>query len=110
MKMVVKRFAEKIRELRKKKGLSQEKLAERSKIHFTYLNDIELGRRNPTLKTINKIAQGLKLPMWEILMEMENYHSRPSVNQLKKKKLCREDRPRKKTPTPEAPDKARRKP
>ena len=87
--------------------MSQEKLAERSKIHFTYLNDIEMGRRNPTLKTINKISQGLKIPMWEMLMEMENYHSRPSMNQLCQKRLCRMDRPRKKNP-PEPSSKARK--
>lgn len=54
------KFGTKIRELRKKASLSQEKLAEQTKIDYTYLNMIEAGKRNPSLKIIAKLARVLK--------------------------------------------------
>jgi transcriptional regulator with XRE-family HTH domain len=56
---VNKRFGERVRELRLAKGLSQEELAFRAKIHRTYLGGIERGERNPALKNIAAIAGAL---------------------------------------------------
>lgn len=42
-------------------GLSQEKAAERCGLHWTYLGQVERGRRNVTLHNILKIARGLEL-------------------------------------------------
>lgn len=42
-------------------GLSQEKAAEAIGLHWTYLGQVERGRRNVTLHNIVKIAQGLGL-------------------------------------------------
>lgn len=42
-------------------GLSQEKAAEVIGLHWTYLGQVERGRRNVTLHNIVKIAQGLGL-------------------------------------------------
>ena len=56
---IQKKFGDKIRELRKQKGLSQEKLAFKSGLHRTYISDIERGSRNVSLKNIGKIAKAL---------------------------------------------------
>jgi transcriptional regulator with XRE-family HTH domain len=48
-----------ISELRKKKGLTQEELAERVNFHESYISVIESGRRNPTWVTVLKISHGL---------------------------------------------------
>ncbi|CPV74986.1 helix-turn-helix domain-containing protein [Mycobacteroides abscessus] len=40
-------------------GLSQEKAAEAIGLHWTYLGQVERGRRNITLNNIVKIAAGL---------------------------------------------------
>ena len=42
-------------------GLSQEKAAERCGLHWTYLGQVERGRRNVTLLNILKIAAGLEI-------------------------------------------------
>ncbi len=62
-----KKIGEKIRLLRKEKGLTQEKLAEMAKIDPKSIIDIENGKRNPTLKTITKIAAALKTSISNLL-------------------------------------------
>ena len=61
MSDIQKKFGDKIRELRKQKGFSQEKLAFKSGLHRTYISDIERGSRNVSLKNIEKIAKALSV-------------------------------------------------
>lgn len=51
-----------IEELRKKKGLTQEDLAEKADFHRAYFWDIEQGR-NVSIKTIYKIAKALGISL-----------------------------------------------
>lgn len=51
---------ERIKELRIKCGLTQKQLAEKAKISNSYLCDIEVGRTNPSLKTLEKICNALE--------------------------------------------------
>ena len=67
MKTIRKRFGEKVRELRRAKGLSQEELAFRAGIHRNYLGGIERGERNPALDNIAEIAKALGLTLGELL-------------------------------------------
>ncbi len=53
------KFGQKIRELRLKKGFSQEKLAELSHLHRTYISSLELGKRNVSIENIEKLANAL---------------------------------------------------
>ena len=55
----LKQFGEKVRELRTKKGLSQEELAELSGLHRTYISSLELGKRNVSLINIHALAKAL---------------------------------------------------
>jgi transcriptional regulator with XRE-family HTH domain len=48
-----------IRKRRLRLGLSQEKLAERADLHWTYIGGIERGERNVGLLNIVKIAHAL---------------------------------------------------
>jgi transcriptional regulator with XRE-family HTH domain len=48
-----------IRNLRENKGISQEVLAEKSSLHRTYIGGVERGLRNPSLKSLQRIAKGL---------------------------------------------------
>ena len=50
-----------IRRLRLKRGWSQERLAEVSGLHRTYISGVERGVRNPTLSIIVQIAGALKV-------------------------------------------------
>lgn len=61
------KFGKKVREERLKRGLSQEKLAERAKVHRTYVGMIERGEKNITLTNIEKFARALGLKVSELL-------------------------------------------
>jgi len=67
MATVTKRFGEKLRKLRKKTGLSQQELAEKSKLDITTVNELENGNRQPMLKTVNKIAKALNIKASDLL-------------------------------------------
>ena len=61
-----KRFGRRIKELRGVRGLSQEELAFQTGIHRTYLAGIERGIRNPCLKNIAAISEGLGVALYEL--------------------------------------------
>lgn len=50
--------------------LSQEKLAEKSELHWTYIGGIERGERNVSLVNIVKIARALKTRVSELLADL----------------------------------------
>jgi len=58
-KQILIRFGERVKEERRKKGLSQERLAEIAGVHRTYIGMIERGEKNITLENIEKIAKAL---------------------------------------------------
>ncbi len=58
---LAKNFGNKIREIRKEQGVSQEGLAALADLDRTYIGGIERGIRNPSLKNIRKIAKALKV-------------------------------------------------
>ncbi len=62
-----KKFGQKVREVRKKKGLSQEQVALEIGMDLTSINEIENGHRNPTFLTIYKIAQALGASMSDLV-------------------------------------------
>ena len=64
--MVTDAFANRIRELRKEKGLSQEKFALSIHMDRTYYASVESGKRNISLNNIKKIADGLGVSLEEL--------------------------------------------
>lgn len=56
----------KIKAIRVSKKISQRKLATLAGISNTYLSDIEVGRTNPSLKTMEKLASALEIQMKEL--------------------------------------------
>jgi transcriptional regulator with XRE-family HTH domain len=60
-KKVLKEFGERIKTIRKNKGLSQEELADKAGLHRTYIGMIERAERNITLINIDKIAKALEV-------------------------------------------------
>ncbi|HXF44368.1 MAG TPA: helix-turn-helix transcriptional regulator [Candidatus Paceibacterota bacterium] len=59
MNGICKQLGQKVRTARKKAGLTQEKLAEKSGLHRTYIAGIEIGKRNVSVKSLEKIAKAL---------------------------------------------------
>ena len=63
---ILKTFGDRVREIREKKGLSQEKLAELADLHRTYISSVELGKRNISLVNIKAISDALKVPIEDL--------------------------------------------
>ena len=64
--MVEKVLGERIRELRSKTGLSQEKFALKIGMDRTYFASVETGKRNIAIRNIKKIADGLGVTLSEL--------------------------------------------
>jgi transcriptional regulator with XRE-family HTH domain len=60
-----------IKELRKQAGISQEELADRAGMHWTYLSDLERGRQTPTLDMVNRLARGLDVTLVEFFSPLD---------------------------------------
>lgn len=63
---IAKQLGERIKELRKKTGLSQEKFALKIDMDRTYFATVESGKRNISLQNIEKIANGLNVTISEL--------------------------------------------
>jgi transcriptional regulator with XRE-family HTH domain len=74
-----------VRALRDRLGLSQEELAERAELHWTYVSGIERGLRNPGLNILAALAHALNVPLSRLVA---NLQQRPRV-------AARRGRPRK---------------
>ena len=59
-------FGDKVRELRKEKGLSQEELSHKADLHRTYIGMIERAEKNLTLANIEKIAKALDVEIQKL--------------------------------------------
>lgn len=60
-------FGKRVRDVRKKKGISQEKLAELSNIDRSYMGNIERGEKNVTLIKVYEICDALDIEIKEML-------------------------------------------
>ena len=67
---IAKAVGQRIRNYRTKAGLSQEKLAEMSSCHPTYIGQLERGEKNATIESIEKITTALNLPMSKLFEQL----------------------------------------
>ena len=65
------KFGTNVRDWRQKLKLSQERLAEITGLHRTYIGGIERGERNITLLNIIKLAKGLKCDIVDLLRGLD---------------------------------------
>ena len=70
--MVVEVFGKVLREIRESKNISQEKLAEFCDLDRTYISLLERGLRQPTITTIFKLANALKISPSKMIEKVEN--------------------------------------
>jgi transcriptional regulator with XRE-family HTH domain len=61
------RFGERIRQLREKRGLSQEELADAARLHRTHISLIERGQRSVRIETVERLALALRLQPSELM-------------------------------------------
>ena len=57
----------KIAELRGRRGWSQRMLADHAQIEYAHLARLELGQKEAGLLILQKIANALEIPVWELL-------------------------------------------
>ena len=60
-------IGERIRKFRTEQKLSQEELAFNSELHPAYIGKVERGEKCPTIETLYKISNGLKIPLHKLL-------------------------------------------
>ncbi|XOV92405.1 MAG: helix-turn-helix domain-containing protein [Bacteroidota bacterium] len=60
-------FGKRVKQLRSERGWSQEKLAEKTGFHRTYIGMIERGERNIGLKNIEVFASIFRVNLSELL-------------------------------------------
>ena len=63
MSDIAKMIGQRIRNYRTAKGWSQEKLAELSGCHPTYIGQVERGEKNATIESIEKISKALNVSL-----------------------------------------------
>ena len=70
-----------IKGIRAKNRINQERLAERMGINPKYLSSIERGKENPTLNTLIKLSESLEVDLGEIfcVVEIEDPAKRMSL-------------------------------
>lgn len=75
---IKKLMGKRIQEIRKKKGFTQEQVAEKMDISSKYLSSIERGKENMTLNTILSLSDALDVPLNDFtnMLEIEETGNR----------------------------------
>lgn len=63
------RFGIALRQARLRLELSQEELAARAGMHRTYVGQVESGQRNVAIDNLEKLAEAVGMPLWQMLKE-----------------------------------------
>ena len=70
-------LGKRIKELRKYRNFTQEKLAELSGLHPTYIGQMEQGEKNPTIESLYKICTALHIPITLLVEKLDEYTVHP---------------------------------
>lgn len=60
-------FGKRIKRLRLERGMTQKLLAERTGVSLSYIGRLEIGRHDPQLSTLRKLAKALKVTISELV-------------------------------------------
>ncbi len=63
---IKKKLGERIRELRKSAGITQEELGEKAELNYKYIGEVERGQVNVSLDSIVKIAEALGVKIGDL--------------------------------------------
>jgi transcriptional regulator with XRE-family HTH domain len=66
------RIGRAIRTRRESSGKSQDQFADAIDMHRAYYAALERGEKNMTLRTLNRVAEGLRVRMSEILRDIDD--------------------------------------
>lgn len=65
------KVGQRIKELRKELGISQEALGNKAEVDRTYVTDVENGRRNVSLEILEKLIKALEVSFTEFFSSKE---------------------------------------
>lgn len=68
---ILKVFGKNLRKFREEKNISQEKFAEMTGLHRTYISDVERFQRSISIKNVQKIADALEIETYKLFKEDE---------------------------------------
>jgi transcriptional regulator with XRE-family HTH domain len=74
---LLREFGQAVRVHRERLGVSQEELAFRAGIDRTYVSGIERGRRNPSLRSIDRLARALEIDLATLFLTLRDQSSTP---------------------------------
>lgn len=72
-------LGKRIQTVREKARLTQEQLEEKTGVNTKYISAIERGQKNVTIKTLEKIAKGLDVELYELFLLSEEIGSEKGV-------------------------------
>ena len=67
----IKDFGENLKRIRMSKGISLRDLADIAELNFGNIGDIELGKVNPSLTTIARLADALEIGVCDLFLSMQ---------------------------------------
>lgn len=76
-------LGKRIQSVREDRGLTQEELEDRTGVNAKYISAVECGQRNVTFKTLSKLARGLEVELYELLI----FGEKPGSEKALKKAL-----------------------
>ncbi|UQN10221.1 helix-turn-helix domain-containing protein [Deinococcus sp. QL22] len=71
-------FGLRVREERRRQGLTLEELGERTSLVWNYIASVERGERNITMDNASVLAKGLGLPLWTLLQDSSEVYPKDS--------------------------------
>ena len=76
-------FGKKLQQIRKSKGLTQEKLAELAGVHEKHISKLEIGYYKPSFDTLDKILKVLEVTPEELGLEINKASVRDNIFYIK---------------------------
>ena len=65
-KTLAQQFGSRVRALRKKRGMTQEQLAEATELSVNFISFVERGIKSPSLANMGRIAKALNVPVMDL--------------------------------------------
>jgi len=73
---ILKLVGQRIRSLRKERGLSQEQLGEKGGFHYSYIGQVERGEKNVSLLNLAKISEALEVSLSQLFAYIDGEEKR----------------------------------
>ncbi len=76
-------IGQRLRAYRQRMGLTQEELAEKAGVHYTYIGQVERGEKNLTISSLEKISHSLDISISVLFEGIEEFTESPDDIALK---------------------------